>query len=87
MGYKNENYRKGYLKENKIVNDEKALGRVAFRSAGSHSPIDVVSIDPYTGIIRLIQAKTYELSELQKKRIFEEVRALQGVFEVKFLII
>jgi len=83
----NKYYIKGYKKENKIVNQEKALGRVAFRSAGSHSPIDVVSIDTDSMIIRLIQAKTYELSELEKKRIFEETNKLKGLFEVKFLII
>lgn len=83
----NKYYIKGIKKERKIVNDEKALGRIAFRSAGSHSPIDVVSIDTDMMIIRLIQAKTNELSEFEKKKIFSEMNKLKGIFEVQFLII
>ena len=51
----NYNYLKGVRKERKLVNDARAQGFLAFRSAGSHSPIDVVIIDPEHETIKLVQ--------------------------------
>ena len=67
----NKAYRKGYRKENKIVNIEKEKGCIAFRSAGSHSPVDVVSIDHKRGIITLIQCKPDSMPDSQRKKIEE----------------
>ncbi len=84
----NKHYRKGADKERKLVNEERALGRVAFRSAGSKSPVDVCSIDIVNKHIKLIQAKTYELSELEKKRIFAQLNITPNdLFTVEFVII
>ena len=41
----NKNYLKGVRKERKIVNIARNEGKLAFRSAGSHSPIDVFILD------------------------------------------
>lgn len=84
----NRNYEKGRRKEQKIVNDEKALGRTAFRSAGSKSPIDVCSIDVQNKHIKLIQAKPNDISELEKKRIFAKLKIEPNeLFTVEFVII
>ena len=53
----NKQYVKGARYERKVVNEAKELGNIAFRSAGSHSPIDVITIDPTLRLIRLIQCK------------------------------
>lgn len=81
----NSHYRKGRRKEYKIVQQEKNLGRLAFRSAGSHSPIDVVSIDRKNRIIRLIQSKTYEITDKTKKKM-QTKEDLDGVYHVWFEI-
>jgi Holliday junction resolvase len=62
----NKNYRRGADKERKIVRERmprkkfdevKEDGVIAFRSAGSHSPIDVISIDFKKRVISCIQCK------------------------------
>jgi len=50
-------YGKGVRLERKIVNEARAKGYIAFRSAGSHSPVDCVIIDTKSREIRFIQAK------------------------------
>jgi len=80
----NNNYVKGRYKEYKIVHKEKALGRLAFRSAGSHSPIDVISIDTENKVIRLIQSKPDDYSELNIRRLKIINHKLNGTFKVIF---
>ena len=75
------------MKENKIVNQEKMKNRISFRSAGSHSPIDVVSIDKERKIIRLIQCKPDSMSEAAKARLIAEHPELIGKFEITFEVI
>jgi len=62
-------YRKGADYERKIVNAAKKKGYIAFRSAGSHSPIDVCVINAKDGKIHLIQAKTGGHHKREKKRL------------------
>lgn len=76
-------YSKGYRKERKIVLYEKSLGRLAFRSAGSHSPIDVVSIDTGIKVIRLIQSKC-TITERQRIDLLNKNNGLNGIFLVRF---
>ena len=83
----NRKYEKGRRKEWKIVKEEKEKGAIAFRSAGSHSPVDVVSISPETRRIYLIQCKPDSMPESQKKKIEEENKNLNCVFEVKFIVV
>lgn len=82
MVNRNKNYRKGYEKERKIVNEARASGCLAFRSAGSHSPIDVFILNPKTMKIDLIQCKPKSLSDNKKKEIEEAISKYQGTYEV-----
>lgn len=52
----NRNYRRGYEIERKIVNEFRTQGYWAYRSAGSHSKVDVTVIKP-NGEILLLQVK------------------------------
>jgi len=84
----NPNYLKGVRKERRIVNEERAKGNIALRSAGSHSPIDVVSIDKRNGVIKLIQCKPDDFPISQTEKLLKEQEALQNQwFLVVFQII
>ena len=76
-------YAKGRRKEYALIHEAKAQGHIAFRSAGSHSPIDVVTIDTLRKVIRLIQAKT-NVSPAALKRIEEQHKELNGTYRVYF---
>ena len=80
----NPNYIKGVAKERQLVNYAKSQGCIAFRSAGSHSPIDVVIIDQKKAIIRFIQCKTGKYSEKEKKRADEGFNPLRQPYQVFF---
>ena len=77
---------KGYRKERKIVNTARAKGSLAFRSAGSHSPIDVVIIDKEQRKIHLIQCKAKELSGTELKKILDSTAGLDGAYTVSFFV-
>ena len=68
----NRNYQKGARYERKLVNEAKAEGNIAFRSAGSHSPIDVCVVNSKDREIRLIQAKIGGHHEREKKKLLKE---------------
>ena len=81
-------YEKGVKLERKIVNQEKEDGCIAFRSAGSKSPIDVISIDPKWKKIRLIQCKAGKsYSDREKEKIKESYSFMNGTYEVEFEVI
>lgn len=77
-------YRKGAQKERDIVNACREKGLIAFRSAGSHSPIDVCAIDREKHRIYFIQSKSDNMPESQKKKIEEKFLDLNDMFEVSF---
>lgn len=81
-------YRKGADYERKIINEARAEGKLAFRSAGSHSPIDCFICDSKTKRITLIQAKKggKAISESQKKAISKELNYLNDEYQVAFEI-
>ena len=83
----NKHYMKGYRKERKFMNEARQSGLIAFRSAGSHSPIDVITVDSKNRRIELIQCKASELTDSMKKKIFEETEGLDGTYTVKFYVI
>ena len=64
----NKNYVRGAAFERELVNKYKALDAVAFRSAGSHSQVDVTVI-PKTGPVIFIQAKTTSDEATAKRMI------------------
>ena len=80
----NRKYEKGRRKEYKIVHEERDQGRIAFRSAGSHSPIDVVSIDILRKTIWLIQSKPDTYSKGQTDKLKEQNKDLNNMFVVVF---
>ena len=80
----NKQYEKGRRKEYKIVHAEKDKGRIAFRSAGSHSPIDVVSIDVKNRKIFLIQSKPDSWTEHQIMKLLNENEFFSGRYDARF---
>ena len=84
----NKAYRKGYRYERSIVNKARSNGKLAFRSAGSHSPVDVVIISSKERTIELIQAKAGKsLSISARKRLESSLSYLNGTYEVKFIVV
>ena len=80
-------YRKGYLKERRIVNEARARGKIAFRSAGSHSPIDICIIDRQLKKIEFVQSKAGQSIGLKKKFELEyELKDLNDEFMVTFRV-
>lgn len=67
----NPGYVKGANLERRIVNEARANGMIAFRSAGSHSPIDVITISAKGNSICFFQCKA------SQKRPSEEFKNLK----------
>lgn len=82
----NKNYIKGVRKERKIVNENRDKGLIALRSAGSHSPIDVIVIDRDNKIIMLYQCKPDDYSQRKIDDIIDTLH-LNGTYELKFEVI
>lgn len=78
----NKNYLKGVRKERKLVNEARAKGCLAFRSAGSHSPIDVFILDPVARIIHLVQCKPKSMSKKAQERLKAELKWCDGTYSV-----
>lgn len=82
----NKNYNNGRAKEYRLINKLKKDGYdITFRSAGSHSPIDVIGINKNKSII-FIQSKPRKFSKRQKKIIEDRLDWLNNKFEGKFEI-
>ena len=79
----NRNYEKGRRYEYETVKKEKAEGCIAFRTAGSHSPIDVISIDMASRVILLIQCKTGKASQKKLKSNFERTDTYTVIWELR----
>ena len=81
-------YRRGADYERKIVKEaKKEPNTIAYRSAGSHSPVDVTIINFAKRTIELIQAKTGKYSEIFKERLRERYKHLNGTYKVEFKVI
>ena len=81
----NKNYEKGRRKEYKICNIMKKLGyQIAQRTAGSHSPFDIIAINWLTNDIKLIQCKPDTMSMKMIRNILKENEELTGTFKVEF---
>ena len=59
----------------------------AQRTAGSHSPVDVICINHKTKMIKLIQCKPDKMSDNAKNKLLEANIALNGEFTVDFSVI
>ena len=80
----NANYVKGCRKERAIVNAARETGCIAFRSAGSHSPIDVVIIDVMAKTVCFVQCKPADFSEKKKKELEEAYKSLNSSYHCSF---
>ena len=83
----NKNYQKGVRLERKLVNQARNKELIAFRSAGSHSPIDVVILSPKTKRVWFIQAKAKKLTGGALKREFEAFLNNTDEYLVEFKIV
>ena len=87
----NKNYKKGARKEYAICKDLREEGfDIVQRTAGSHSPVDIIAISTGRKLIKLVQSKrtlnktmSY-IDSKQAKKILEENRDLWGLFHVIF---
>lgn len=82
-------YKRGAYKEQKIVRDAKAEGKIALRSTASQSPIDVVIIDNKKHTIELIQCKSTiklrgGIEPKLKEKLEKEWDFLSGIYNVYF---
>lgn len=69
MVKRNNNYISGARFERKLVNFARDNNLISYRSAGSHSPIDVTIIDNITKTVYFIQAKAKKTSKNAKLKI------------------
>lgn len=86
----NKNYIKGRRKEYKVCCDFRKMGfTIVQRTAGSHSPFDVIAIDLNNRKIKLIQCKPDSLSKFQRETIEfnQENLRMNGNFSVEFMLI
>ena len=81
----NKNYIKGRRKEYKICDELKKKGfDIVQRTAGSHSPFDVIAIRILTREIKLIQSKP---NNYKGDKIMNEWLELNNIFRVSFEVI
>jgi len=70
------NYQQGYAAEDNCKNYYKELGCIAFRTAGSHGPADVVAIEPDGKHVHFIQVKKVKTEKTVKaayREAFQEI--------------
>ena len=80
-------YRQGADYERKIVKSARDAGMIAFRSAGSHSPIDLCIIDKENQVIHFVQCKAGKsYSDTFKKALQEKYSFLNGNWLVSFMV-
>ncbi len=83
----NSNYIKGRRKEYKIVNRLKLEGwDIVQRTAGSHSPVDIIAINKKLRVIRLIQSKPDNYPQSQEDKITKDNIELNNVYRVEFIV-
>jgi len=82
----NKNYIKGVKKERKFVNKAREKGQISFRSAGSHSPIDVIIIDKKNRLIKFIQCKPDTMRDTEKIKLEKEHEELNDFYLCTFKV-
>ena len=84
----NRNYLKGCRLERKLVNKARDEEKLAYRSAGSHSPIDVTIINIKGRTIELLQCKKSKkkMSQNAKDKLIESQALLPGTYQVTFAV-
>ena len=83
----NRNYLNGKHKEWRITKKLKEEGwDIAQRTAGSHSPFDVIAINKLTRVIKLIQSKPNTFSKAKEEELLQENSWLNNAFRVEFVV-
>ena len=83
----NKFYQRGRDKEYRISKKLRQLGYdIVQRTAGSHSPIDIIAIDKASKSILLIQAKPSSMSDKAKFALEDKHDWLNGDFHVEFSV-
>jgi len=81
------NYERGRKKEYRICEKLREEGfDIVQRTAGSHSPIDIIAIRKADKKIRLVQSKPKSLSDSAKRKLLEENCWLDNGFDVEFVV-
>ncbi len=77
-------YKKGRRKEYKIIENlrKECKYDILQRTAGSHSPIDIIALDADRKQIRLIQAKPTNMPLREKNKLKLKISAFDGHYEV-----
>ena len=84
----NINYIKGRRKEYKVCHKLREEGfEIVQRSAGSHSPIDVLAISKRSKTIMLIQCKADSITDSAKDKLEKDNDWLTGKFNVEFVVV
>jgi len=81
------NYINGRAREYRIMNKLKEKGWVVCRTAGSHSPIDLIAINPKDIKIIFIQCKPKSMSNKAKERLEKEHAWLNNEFICNFKVV
>ena len=84
----NKNYVKGRRKEYYIAEKLKKEGfDIVQRTAGSHSPFDIIAIRFIDRQMRLVQCKPNSMSDKEKERIYRaNIKLVSDVYYVDFEI-
>lgn len=82
----NVNYRRGRDKEYRLKWKYEKLGYMCYRSAGSHSPIDLTCIHKNKKEILLIQSKPRNFSRRLQEALMIENNYLNDEFICKFMV-
>lgn len=83
----NKNYRKGRRKEYSVCDKLRAEGfDIVQRTAGSHSPIDIIAIHRENKKIKLVQVKPNNFSDKETKKLLLDNLSLSGAYNVGFAV-
>lgn len=80
---KRTNYARGAEIERRLVNEAKDKGKIAARTAGSHSPFDVIIVDEKEEEVHLVQCKRSKDGRFPKVK--SPIR--EGLYWVKFKVV
>jgi hypothetical protein len=82
-------YKRGRDKEYRIIKNLKRSNDwdIIQRTAGSHSPIDIIAISKLTRVIKFIQSKPESMPETEKNKIRSDLDYLNGGFRAEFEIL
>jgi len=88
----NQNMNKNYIKgRNKEYHTKYKLEKQGYdivqRTAGSHSPFDLIAIRKDIKLIKFIQCKPKSMSEENKKKIEKENYFLNDIFNTEFEVL